>query len=906
MPQNYEKFSTPNFTLYPLAWLTVCFAIGIFLGNFFNYSWHICLVTCLISAIFSVVFLNKNYAIIFLFSAFISLGALYFAVEKLSVAPNRLKILYDSQQLISGEPLEITGVSQGKPELAVGGFFLILQAEKVIYKGAEQDVSGNFRLFLPIRDEQIAREYEDLQLAYGTKIRVACELNREERFQNPGGVSTKRILEQQGIDATGIVKSPLLVENLGNTKSFALLAWAYERRQNLIIEFKKHFSVSTAGVLIASLLGNKYHLDKMTSESFREGGTFHILVISGLQITFIGGLAIFFLRQFTKSLFWQFLLASVFLWIYTLAVGADPPVTRAAIMFTVWYFAYVVFRQATLLNTLSVSALVLLIWSPSDFFDQSFQLTFMCVLSIVAMAVPLLERLKNIGSWHPKTETPVPPNVLKWLKTLCEMLYWSEKNWQKELERNVWQCRLFKTSYAEKLERWRLQKVFRFVFETIVVSIIVQAWLIPFAVVYFHRISLASIFLNVPVGALMAIESLLAIIGIFIAQVSEILAAPFIWATEILNWLILKITIFFISFEWSSLRLPHYAGELKVVYLLYFLPIFAITFLLFQWLPFSLKIKDQKSKIKVQIAFASFLFLLAFIIFHPFSPPKPDGKLHLDFLDVGQGDSALMTMPTGETLLIDGGGKAKFNELYVQREGEEPEPFEPDVQNIGETVVSNFLWEKGYDKIDYLLPTHADTDHIQGLTDVARNFSINSAIVARTPWQDTDFADFYKILEKKKIPLTVVSGGDILNFGEVKVEILSPQKVENLDIAWDNNQSIVLRITYGETTFLLTGDLEKEGEKELLQNPELLKANVVKVGHHGSRTSSTQDFINATKAKLAVISVGKHSPFRHPHEEVVERWQNSGAKIMTTGQNGTISILSDGKVLQIKTFVGRQ
>ncbi len=253
-------------------------------------------------------------------------------------------------------------------------------------------------------------------------------------------------------------------------------------------------------------------------------------------------------------------------------------------------------------------------------------------------------------------------------------------------------------------------------------------------------------------------------------------------------------------------------------------------------------------------------------------------------------------------MLIDGGGRANFNKLYVQREGEEPEPFEPDVQNIGETVVSNFLWESGYDKVDYLLATHADTDHLQGLTDVARNFSINSALIARTPLQDEDFATFYKTLEKKNIPLTMVKRGDVLNFGEVKIEVLSPNSDDNPSVNWDNNHSIVLRIIYGETKFLLTGDIEKEGEAELLQMPELLQANIVKVAHHGSRTSSTQSFINATKAKLVIIPVGKTSPFGHPHEEVVERWTDSGAKIMTTGEKGTITILSDGKAISVWTY----
>lgn len=900
-PSNLPQVPS-NFTPYPLAWFSFFFIAGIFADKYLNSSWEVYFSICLVSTVLTLIFFKQRLAVIFIQIAFVSLGALSLQIEKSSVAPNRIKVLYDSEKLHSGDPIELKGVSENKPELAVGGFFLVARAEKITFKNIEQEVSGKVRLFLPIRDEQIAEEYEKLNLGYGTKLRVACQLQREEKFQNPGGISNKEILDQQGIDATAIVKSPLLIENLGKTTTFMPFEWIAERRQYLIIEFKKHFSVSTAGVLIASLFGNKYHLDKTTAESFREGGTFHILVISGLQITFIGGLTILLLRQFIRNKFWQFLLASLFLWAYTLAVGADPPVTRAAIMFTVWYFAYVVFRRANLLNTLAAGALVLLIWKPSDVFNQSFQLTFICVFSIVAMGVPLIERLNNIGSWSPTSETPIPPKAPNWLKTLCEAIYWSEQNWQKELKREIWQCRLFKSPYAAKLERLKLQKILRYAVETIVVSFIVQAWLLPFAVVYFHRISLASIVLNVPVGALMAIESITAILGIFVAQVSEILAAPFIWLTEILNWLILKITIFFISQDWSSLRIPHYSGNAQIVYFLYFIPIIFLTFLLLKWNPFDLKFKTQSLRFLIRVAAFSFVFLLAFIVFHPFSAPSPDGKLHIDFLDVGQGDSALITMPTGETILVDGGGKSNFNKLYVQRDSEEIEPFEPDVQNIGETVVSNFLWEKGYDKVDYLLPTHADTDHIQGLTDVARNFRIKSALVARTPMQDEDFADFYKILEKKRIDLTKIGQGDFLTFGDVKVEILSPIKDENSNANWENNQSIVLLIIYGETKFLLTGDIEKETEKVLLQTPEVMQSNVVKAAHHGSKTSSTQPFIEATKAKLVVISVGKHSQFGHPHEEVVERWQNSGAKLMTTGEKGAVTILSDGKNISLTTF----
>lgn len=914
MFSNYAKSSLNGLTFYPLVWLAACFIFGIFLAAKIEFSWQFLSVFSLAVIIFAFVFMRQKSSIIFVLLAFVSLGGLSFQVEKLAVKPNRLRVLYDTNVLSSGEPLEFTAVSQSKPELTIGGFFLTLSAKSVFHKGSEQAVSGKIRMFAPVISEQTAQEYERLQIVYGTKIKAACELRREDKFLNPGVSPAKEILDAQDIDALCTIKSPLLLENLGKDENFAPLGWIYEQRQNLILKFKKYFSVSTAGVLIASLLGNRYHLDKTTSQSFREGGTFHILVISGLQITFIGGLLILLFRQFTRSKFRQFILASALLWAYTIAVGADAPVVRAALMFTILHFSFVIYRQGTLLNSLGAAALIILVWQPSQIFNQSFQLTFMCVAAIVAMAFPLLEKLRTIGEWRPTIETPVPPKAPKNLKTFCEAIYWSEANWKKELSLNVWQCVLFKTAYAEKLERLKLQKPLRYIFETLLVSAIVQIWLLPFSIFYFHRISLVSIFLNVWVGLLMAIESLTALTGVLIAEISEILAAPFFWLTEILNWFILNFTALLIESNWSSLRIPHYAEMGRIFYFLYFLPLVLPVILLQKWKPLSLA-KSEKRKIKNARAFdflnsrfllkISLIGLLVFagiIVFHPFSAPQADGKLHVDFLDVGQGDSVLITMPTGETLLVDGGGRTNFNKLLVTREGEEPEFFEPDIQNIGETVVSKFLWQKGYDEIDYVLPTHADTDHIQGLIDAAKNFQIKSAIISREPLKDDDFREFQKVLDKKEIAVTKVSRGDILNFGEVKIEFLHPLPDDSPAAVWDNNHSTVFRLSYGDVKVLMIGDIEKETERELLSAPEYLQSSVVKVAHHGSKTSSIQDFVNATKAKIAVISVGRESPFGHPKPEIVERWKNSGARVLTTGEKGTVMLTTDGKRISLETY----
>ena len=640
------------------------------------------------------------------------------------------------------------------------------------------------------------------------------------------------------------------------------------------------------------------------AELFREGGTFHVLVISGLHITFIGGLTLLLLRFFTKKRLWQFILASLFLWSYTLAVGADVPVVRAALMFTILLFSQVIYRTGTLLNSLGLCAFILLIWRPNDLFNPSFQLTFASVAAIVAFAFPLIETLRKIGSWSPTTEKPFPSDVPVWLKRFCEMLYWRENVWEFENKQQIWSAKLFKSPYLKWLEAKKLQAVFAYLFEGILVSLIVQIWLLPLLIFYFHRVSPSSILLNIWVGFFIALETFSALIAVFFAQFSTFLALPLIKLTEIFNWFLLLLPNIFVSNDFASFRVPVYSGAMKAFYFVYFVPILIATFWLNYWKPFDLDSKFQisNSKFVLQITSICLLIFVALIIFHPFSAPEIDGKLHVEFLDVGQGDSIFVTFPNGENLLVDGGGKINFKKNYSKNE-EENEPFEPDTQNIGETVVSNFLWQKGYSKIDYILATHADTDHIQGLTDIAKNFRVRGAFFGRTPQKDEDFLELQSVLNRKNIPAMTLSRGDVLTFGDAKVEILYPESDNTSEAASENNHSIVLRISYGTKKFLLTGDIERETENLLLQNPSSLQADIVKVPHHGSRTSSTIQFIAATKAEYAIIPVGRRSMFGHPHEEIVERWEKSGAKIYTTGERGTVSISTDGKNLEVQTFL---
>ncbi len=913
MSATSKQNSSAQFSIYPLFWLAICFAGGILAEKYFQTDWKTPLIFSVICASLTAIFIKQKFAVVFLSVTFIAAGAFCLQIKNQTISANRIKIIYDENRIKSGEPIEIEGIIDGAPELAVGGFFLELAAEKLIYKGAEQNVSGTVRLFASIPNEQTAREYEQLNLQYGSKIRVACGLRREDNFLNAGAISNKEILDQKEIDATSAIKSPLLVEKLGETDTFAPVAWIYQRRQDLINDFREKFGVSTAGIMIASLLGNKYFLDKPTAELFREGGTFHVLVISGLHITFIGGLTLLLLRFFTRKKAWQFVIASAFLWAYSIAVGADVPVVRATLMFTILLFSQVIYRTGTLLNSLGFGALILLVWRPEDLFSQSFQLTFVSVGAIVVVAFPLIENLRAIGEWRPTVEKPFPPNIPVWLKRFCEMLYWREAAWKIESKKQIWSARLFKSPYLKKLEAKGLQGFFRYLFEGVSVSLIVQLALLPLTIFYFHRVSIVSVLLNLWVGFFIALESLTALIALFFARFSELLALPLIKFTGLLNWLLLSLPNFFVENNWASFRVPVYSGSMRAVYFLYFAPILMLTISLSKWKPFDLisnfkfqisNKKGGKSDLKYFLFFGfSLLCLFVFMIaFHPFSAPSPDGRLRIDFLDVGQGDSALVTFPNGETLLVDGGGKPNFNNLYVKREQEEPEAFAPDSGTIGESVVSRFLWEKGYSRIDYILATHADADHIQGLTDVAKNFHVRAAFFGRTPEKDQDFAELFTVLQKRNIEIIKLKRGDVLSFEKASVEILFPEADASPEAVSDNNHSVVLRVLFGAKKFLLTGDIEKETESFLLQNPGFLRADLVKVAHHGSRTSSTQNFIDAAKAAYAIISVGKSSPFGHPHAEVLERWKSAGAKILTTGENGTISISTDGNDLRLEIY----
>jgi competence protein ComEC len=898
--------------LSPLFVFAVSFAGGILFGHYVAIESRSVFILAT-AAVICLVLLSFEFArrqrrataSAFIVAAFALTGLAVSLVESQTFASNRISRMYDDRVVSVGEPVELTGTLEGQPEPAPQSFYLTLRAQRIGMKGIEQDVAGTVVLLARVPNQKVRVEYDALSLRHGARIRVLTSLDREDDFRNPGVMPFTEYLERKGYDATGVVKSPLLIERLDDERVFLPLAWLYEWREGLQEKFHQLFSPETAGVLDASLLGNHYNISRSAAERFRAGGTFHVLVISGLQIAFIGGIVLIVVRWFTRRRAFQFVFAATFLWAYTIAVGAESSVTRSAFMFTIIVLAPLVSRRANTLNSLGAAAIALLVWRPDDLFDPSFQMTFLSVLSIVTIAVPIIGRMQQVGSWRPTYDTPYPPDCARWFRIVSESLFWSERRWKAEMATSNIRYRLFKAELAGRLERWRLQRLMRFAANAIVVSASVQIGMLPVLIIYFHRVSFAALLLNIFVGVLMAVLSLVALAATLFSVVSHGLATPFAMIAEKVNWLMIHLVDPLSGSGFASIRVPHYQGWLTALYVLYFVLLGLLVFALARWNPLRLNAHPKStilSRRHAPIAAAIFLALVLVVVAHPFGGPRPDGKLHVDFLDVGQGDSALVTMPDGTTLLIDGGGRPNID-WNKSGEIDAEEPFERDARSIGERVVSEYLWARGLDRVDYILATHADADHIDGLNDVARNFRVRGAIVGRTPSDDPGYARFAETMNQTQVPIEQVGAGDVLRFGEVSAEVLWPPAINDDRAPSRNNDSIVLRLTYGDQVILFTGDVEKETELAVLSRDFDLGSNIVKVAHHGSKTSSVQSFVAATLPSLAIISVGRTSIFGHPNKDVVERWRASGAQVMTTGEKGTISVVTDGKDLKVRTFV---
>jgi len=284
--------------------------------------------------------------------------------------------------------------------------------------------------------------------------------------------------------------------------------------------------------------------------------------------------------------------------------------------------------------------------------------------------------------------------------------------------------------------------------------------------------------------------------------------------------------------------------------------------------------------------------LTVLVASHPFAPSLSRGKLEVAILDVGQGDSIFAAFPDGHTMLVDGGGLSGSEWVGGYRSG----------NDVGEEVVSPYLWSRGIKRIDVVALTHADHDHLDGLNAVLDNFRVGELWIGL----EDDRPAFRRVLaEARSRGVSIVRkfSGNETGWGRAQASVLWPPNAPSGDARLSpNDASLVLRLSDGQVHFLLTGDIEKKTEEALVAEHIPLSADFLKAAHHGSKTSSTEVFLAAVAPRVAAVSVGESNPFGHPAESVVERFEQHGVTLLRTDRDGAITAVTDGANLAVRSY----
>lgn len=684
---------------------------------------------------------------------------------------------------------------------------LFLKVEKVSYQNKEEKIKGNLRVTVPYSSEFPSK----LNIFIHDKIKVSARLLPQKGFRNFKNSSLDMYLKTQNIHNRASTKSPLLVEKIEDGKKYFPLRLLSCIRQKLQQKIEEHFSSSEGdslspqgGVLEALLLGERGRIPLSITRSLQKAGLYHLFAISGAHIAIISFLLFSVFRLLRVPTRTSFLLLIFFLVFYAFLVEGRPSVVRATIMTLAFLFGKLIWRDVNLINTISMSAFILLLINPLSLFSLGFELTFAASFSIILFF----------------------PKIIKCLPRLP-----------------------LRTS------------------EIFAVSLTAQLGVLPFVVSSFNRVTFSSLILNFAALPLLGLIMASGYIFLPLSFVSPSLAQPLAKGIKFLINLLTNSSHLFDSLSFISYRIPTphlftIIGYFLFLYLLLLPP----------------RIKRQNL-----IGLLCFLLFVAVLISYPF--PSISRNLKLTFIDVGQGDSILAEFPGKKKMLIDGGG------------------IPVGTFDIGESVVSPFLWDKGIKKIDYLILTHAHPDHINGLKAIARNFKIGEYWESLIPLNSEPYAEF-----QKSIPPSVPQKRFFRHHthleGDVRIEVLHPQQGNPYVQTVHNDQSLVLRITYGQTSFLLTGDIGINAEREILENVDEIKCQVLKSPHHGSKFSSSIPFLQRIAPRIVVISVGEGNIYGLPDQKVLEKYREIGAKIYRIDLHGAVEISSDGKRISIRTASG--
>ena len=673
------------------------------------------------------------------------------------------------------------------------------------------------------------------KLKYGDKIEVKGSFTEASSQRNYGGFNYKEYLKSLKI--YGTIKANQLKVLSGDCLN-NVFNLANQVSSMMKQKIDSSMEETQAAIIKGIIFGDSSDIEEEIQENFRISSISHVLAVSGMHVSYL----VIGIQLFLKSIIGKRktrFITIVFLIFYMFITGFSPSVVRASMMSILLIGGEVLYRKNDIWTSMAISLFLILIYNPFLIENIGLQFSYIGTMGIMILHKSVFSFLKNIKIKNKKWKYKFNRKAIFFISKIKEILAVTLSA----------QLAIFPIM----IYHFNLFGVY-FLISNLLVSVMIGP------IIIFSTIFIVFSFIFNPISKVICIVLKLLIQKLItISNLAELpfsklyLSTPKIWM--ILLYYILIITFNFIYCLYTSQKLNNTQVRVRNLIALAKYKIF---------------LNKKKSIIKI------FIIILLFFLFQ-FIPQN----LEINFVDVGQGDCTFIVTPRNKTILIDGGGSSS-NEF-----------------DVGKSTLFPYILDKGYTKIDYIFISHFDQDHVGGILTILQKIKVKKVIISKQEENSENYQKFLEIIKEKGVSVAIVKMGDRVKIENgIYFDILWPTS-EQIQENKLNNNSLVMKMYYHNFSILFTGDIEKEAEKKILETykseKNKLVSNVLKVAHHGSKTSTIKEFLDTVNPQIALIGVGKNNMFHHPSEEIIDKLKEYGAIIYRTDERGEITIRVNGK-----------